>query len=61
MVRGAAHELSPEQTPTETSGAAVPWAPGERVHLVRIVADQINGRRIRPAELPPATDLRGYL
>ncbi len=60
MVRGAAHELSPKQMPTETSGV-VPWAPGERVHMVRIVADQITGRRIRPAELPPATDLRGYL
>jgi hypothetical protein len=60
MVRGAAHELSPKQAPTDTSGI-VPWAPGERVHLVRIVADQITGRRIRPAELPPATDLRGYL
>ncbi len=60
MVRGAAHELSPKRTSTESSGA-VPWAPGERVHMVRIVADQITGRRIRPAELPPATDLRGYL
>ena len=60
MVRGAAHELSPKQTPADTSGV-VSWAPGERVHTVRIVADQITGRRIRPAELPPATDLRGYL
>ena len=60
MVCGAAHELSPKQTPTGTS-AALPWAPGERVHLVRIVADQITGGRIRPAELPSATDLRGYL
>jgi uncharacterized protein len=60
MVRGAAHELSPKQTPSGTGGV-VSWAPGERVHTVRIVADQITGRRIRPAELPPATDLRGYL
>jgi nitroimidazol reductase NimA-like FMN-containing flavoprotein (pyridoxamine 5'-phosphate oxidase superfamily) len=60
MVRGAAHEFSPKQMPTETS-SVVPWAPGERVHMVRIVADKITGRRIRPAELPPATDLRGYL
>ena len=60
MVRGAAHELEPEADP-DRDQRRVPWAPGERVHLVRIVADQITGRRIRPAELPPATDLRGYL
>jgi nitroimidazol reductase NimA-like FMN-containing flavoprotein (pyridoxamine 5'-phosphate oxidase superfamily) len=65
MVRGAAHEVSVERNPilkerAEVRGA-VPWAPGPRNHLVRMVADQISGRRIRPAELPPATDLRGYL
>ena len=65
MVRGAAQEVSVERNPilkerAEARGAVV-WAPGPRNHLVRMVADQISGRRIRPAELPPATDLRGYL
>jgi uncharacterized protein len=65
MVRGAAQEVSVLRNPilkqrAEARGA-VPWAPGPRNHLVRMVADQISGRRIRPAELAPATDLRGYL
>jgi nitroimidazol reductase NimA-like FMN-containing flavoprotein (pyridoxamine 5'-phosphate oxidase superfamily) len=58
MVKGVAQELSAARdrhaiSRAELTGAA-PWAPGERDHLIRIVADQITGRRIRPAELPPA-------
>jgi nitroimidazol reductase NimA-like FMN-containing flavoprotein (pyridoxamine 5'-phosphate oxidase superfamily) len=46
----------------DRSGAAGarPWAAGEREYLVRIVAEEITGRRITPAGLPP-TDARGYL
>ncbi len=64
LVRGAARELRPVSNRNAQAldvAGPQPWAPGARAHLVRIVADGISGRRIRPAELPPATDLRGYL
>jgi nitroimidazol reductase NimA-like FMN-containing flavoprotein (pyridoxamine 5'-phosphate oxidase superfamily) len=65
MVRGSARELSFEHNPglaeRADAIAAEPWAPGRRHHLVRIVADSITGRQIRLPDLPPATDLRGYL
>jgi uncharacterized protein len=65
MVMGVAQELSIDRNRRDISRAeldgASPWAPGDRDHFIRIVADQITGRRIRPGELPPATDLRGYL
>jgi uncharacterized protein len=65
MVKGVAQELNFERNRGEISeaefGAVTPWAPGERDHFIRIIADEITGRRIRPGELPPATDLRGFL
>jgi nitroimidazol reductase NimA-like FMN-containing flavoprotein (pyridoxamine 5'-phosphate oxidase superfamily) len=56
MVKGVAQELSVQRdrhviSRVELTGAA-PWAPGDRDHVIRIVADQVTGRRIRPAELP---------
>jgi nitroimidazol reductase NimA-like FMN-containing flavoprotein (pyridoxamine 5'-phosphate oxidase superfamily) len=64
MVKGVAQELNFARNRPEISKAelgAAPWAPGERDHFIRIIADQITGRRIRPGELPPAADLRGFL
>jgi nitroimidazol reductase NimA-like FMN-containing flavoprotein (pyridoxamine 5'-phosphate oxidase superfamily) len=65
MIRGVAQELSPQRDRGAVSraelGGATPWAPGERAHFIRIVADQITGRRIRPDELSSASDWRGYL
>jgi nitroimidazol reductase NimA-like FMN-containing flavoprotein (pyridoxamine 5'-phosphate oxidase superfamily) len=65
MVKGVAQELSiPHNRATVTEAelaGASPWAPGERNHFIRILADEITGRRIRPGDLPPATDIRGYL
>ena len=65
MVKGVAQELSVERNRETVSQAelrgATPWAPGERNHFIRILADEITGRIIRPGELPPATDPRGYL
>jgi nitroimidazol reductase NimA-like FMN-containing flavoprotein (pyridoxamine 5'-phosphate oxidase superfamily) len=65
MVKGVAQELSPTRNRATVSraefGGATPWAPGDREHVIRIVADQISGRRIRPAEFPSASDWRGYL
>jgi nitroimidazol reductase NimA-like FMN-containing flavoprotein (pyridoxamine 5'-phosphate oxidase superfamily) len=52
LVQGAAQELDIEHNRVTASRAelegAIPWAPGRREHLIRIVADQISGRRIRP-------------
>ncbi len=65
MVRGAAREVSFDRQPSlarnAESAAPDPWAPGQRNHLIRIVVESISGRCIRPAELPPMTDIRGYL
>jgi nitroimidazol reductase NimA-like FMN-containing flavoprotein (pyridoxamine 5'-phosphate oxidase superfamily) len=62
MVKGVAQELSLQRdrqaiSRAELSGAA-PWAAGEREHLIRILADQVTGRRIRPADLTPSTEWR---
>jgi nitroimidazol reductase NimA-like FMN-containing flavoprotein (pyridoxamine 5'-phosphate oxidase superfamily) len=65
MAKGVAQELSVLRNRETVSRAelrgATPWAPGERSHFIRILVDDITGRRIRPGELPPATDGRGYL
>ena len=64
MVKGVAQELSAKQSQVATSAELAdptPWAPGRRDHFIRIVADQVTGRRIHPAELAPGTDGRGYL
>ena len=65
MAKGVAQELSVVRNRETVARAelrgANPWAPGERSHFIRILADDITGRRIHPAELLPATDLRGYL
>jgi nitroimidazol reductase NimA-like FMN-containing flavoprotein (pyridoxamine 5'-phosphate oxidase superfamily) len=59
MIKGTGQEVSVENNPnlaarSQAAGAA-PWAPGPRSRLVRIVADQITGRRIRPGAPPPPT------
>jgi nitroimidazol reductase NimA-like FMN-containing flavoprotein (pyridoxamine 5'-phosphate oxidase superfamily) len=65
LLKGVAQELSVVRHRSTVSraelGGATPWAPGDRNHFIRIVADEITGRRIRPGELPPYADLRGYL
>jgi uncharacterized protein len=54
---GADHDLAEH---SQASGAK-PWAPGEHNYLVRIVVDEITGRRIHPAEFAPSSDIRAYL
>lgn len=65
MVKGVAQELEIERNREAASqaefGGATPWAPGQRGHLIRIVPDQVSGRRIRLPEGPPFGDPRGYL
>jgi uncharacterized protein len=51
MVKGSAREITTESNPELVAGAessgAVPWAPGRRESVVRIVPDAVSGRRIR--------------
>lgn len=65
MVKGVAQELAIERNPEAASQAklagATPWAPGRHDHLIRIVPDQVSGRRIRLPDAPPFGDSRGYL
>jgi uncharacterized protein len=65
LVRGVAREVSVERQPAiaKIAERAAPqaWAPGDREHIVRIVADSISGRRIRLADVGPSSDPRGYL
>jgi nitroimidazol reductase NimA-like FMN-containing flavoprotein (pyridoxamine 5'-phosphate oxidase superfamily) len=65
MIKGVAQELSPARDRDAVShaefGGATPWASGDRAHLIRIIADQITGRRIRPDELSSVVDNRGFL
>jgi nitroimidazol reductase NimA-like FMN-containing flavoprotein (pyridoxamine 5'-phosphate oxidase superfamily) len=63
LVNGVAHQLLARRSPElaarfEVSGAQ--WAAGERDRIVRIVPDQVTGRRIRPGELPDAVDPLNY-
>lgn len=45
---------------TQATGVQ-PWAPGEHGHWLRLVPQEVSGRRIVPGELPPAVDPRAYL
>jgi nitroimidazol reductase NimA-like FMN-containing flavoprotein (pyridoxamine 5'-phosphate oxidase superfamily) len=58
MVQGVGLELLEERNvelaERSKAAGAVPWAPGERDHIVRIVPDHVTGRRIRPGELSEA-------
>ena len=56
LVRGVAHEVKrAEFEPLEVE----PWAPGRKLHLVRIVPTAITGRRLELDQSP--LDPRGYL
>jgi nitroimidazol reductase NimA-like FMN-containing flavoprotein (pyridoxamine 5'-phosphate oxidase superfamily) len=54
LVRGSAREViadrNVELARVMQDAAPAPWAPGPRERLVRIVADSISGRRIRPVQ-----------
>jgi nitroimidazol reductase NimA-like FMN-containing flavoprotein (pyridoxamine 5'-phosphate oxidase superfamily) len=54
LVQGTALEVDE----SEVDDAPVPWAPGEKVHLVRIVPTSVTGRRIELDVAP--LDGRGY-
>jgi uncharacterized protein len=62
MIKGVGQEVSVENNPNlaarSRAAGADPWAPGPRSRLVRVVADQITGRRIRPGAPPPPMPAR---
>jgi uncharacterized protein len=65
LVRGLAEEVTSEHRAelierTRASGVQ-PWAPGERGHWMRLIPQDISGRRIVPGELPPAFEPSAYL
>jgi nitroimidazol reductase NimA-like FMN-containing flavoprotein (pyridoxamine 5'-phosphate oxidase superfamily) len=65
LLRGLAEEVGDEHRAelvarTRASGVQ-PWAPGEHGNWVRVITHHVTGRRIKPGELPPPTDPRGYL
>jgi nitroimidazol reductase NimA-like FMN-containing flavoprotein (pyridoxamine 5'-phosphate oxidase superfamily) len=65
LVRGLAEEVTSEHRAelierTKASGVQ-PWAPGERGHWMRLIPQDISGRRIVPGELPPAFEPGAYL
>ena len=59
MIKGVGQEVSVDNNPNlaarSRAAGADPWAPGPRSRLVRVVADEITGRRIRLGALPPLT------
>jgi nitroimidazol reductase NimA-like FMN-containing flavoprotein (pyridoxamine 5'-phosphate oxidase superfamily) len=65
LVKGSAHEVSRANNPNlvrrAAAAGAVPWAPGAHSHVVRMVADEVTGRRIRLGDLPAKADLPGYV
>jgi nitroimidazol reductase NimA-like FMN-containing flavoprotein (pyridoxamine 5'-phosphate oxidase superfamily) len=55
LVRGTAHEIDSAEVPDIDIDT---WAPGRKLHWVRVVPTAISGRRI---ELVRNDDRRGYL
>ncbi|GAA2865173.1 pyridoxamine 5'-phosphate oxidase family protein [Pseudonocardia halophobica] len=65
LVRGLAEEVTAQHRAelverTHASGVE-PWAPGEHGHWMRLIPQQISGRRIVPGQLPPAFEPGAYL
>ncbi|WP_409331833.1 pyridoxamine 5'-phosphate oxidase family protein [Trujillonella humicola] len=65
LVRALAEEVGEEhraELVARTRATDVrPWAPGEHGHWLRLIPQEVSGRRIVPGELPPAVDPRAYL
>jgi uncharacterized protein len=38
-----------------------PWAPGEREHWMRLIPQEVTGRRIAPGQLPSLFEMAAYL
>ncbi|MGH4007338.1 MAG: pyridoxamine 5'-phosphate oxidase family protein [Pseudonocardiaceae bacterium] len=65
LVRGLAEKVTSEHRTelierTKASGVE-PWAPGDRGHWMRLIPQEISGRRIVPGELPPIFEPGAYL
>lgn len=49
LIRGRLSEVTdPEQVQRVRSSELHPWAGGEREHVVRLIGEQVTGRRIEP-------------
>ncbi len=49
LIRGQLSEVTdPEEMQQVLSGELRPWAEGDRNHVVRLVGDEVTGRRIEP-------------
>jgi nitroimidazol reductase NimA-like FMN-containing flavoprotein (pyridoxamine 5'-phosphate oxidase superfamily) len=61
ILRGAARELTVDRNPELLEAVKQswpqPWAPGPKDRVVRIVADAITGRRIRPIQVLSGDEL----
>ncbi|WP_214403120.1 pyridoxamine 5'-phosphate oxidase family protein [Pseudonocardia lacus] len=65
LVRGLAEEVTADHRAelvarTEAAGVQ-PWAPGEHGHWLRLIPQDISGRRIVPGRLPPPFEDAAYL
>jgi nitroimidazol reductase NimA-like FMN-containing flavoprotein (pyridoxamine 5'-phosphate oxidase superfamily) len=65
LVRGLAEEVTSDHRADlvrRTTGSGVtPWAPGDHGHWLRLIPQDISGRRIVPGELPPLFEDAAYL
>ena len=65
LIRGLAEEVTGEhraELVASTRASNVqPWAPGEHGHWLRLIPQEISGRRIVPGHLPHPIDPRAYL
>jgi nitroimidazol reductase NimA-like FMN-containing flavoprotein (pyridoxamine 5'-phosphate oxidase superfamily) len=64
LVRGLAEEVTSAHRAelvrrTEATGVQ-PWAPGEHGHWLRLIPQDISGRRIVPGRLPPPFEDAAY-
>jgi nitroimidazol reductase NimA-like FMN-containing flavoprotein (pyridoxamine 5'-phosphate oxidase superfamily) len=64
LVRGLAEEVTDhhraELVERTRSSAVQPWAPGELGHWLRIIPQDISGRRILPGQLPGVHEPDGH-
>ncbi|MCO1656365.1 pyridoxamine 5'-phosphate oxidase family protein [Pseudonocardia sp. S2-4] len=64
LVRGLAEEITgahrAELVERTTATGVTPWAPGEHGHWIRLIPQDIGGRRIVPGQLLPASGDAAY-
>lgn len=65
LIRGLAERVGDGHQPAVVERtqqqAAVPWAPGDREEMLRIIPHRVEGRRIVPQEQPQSGEAAAYL